>query len=373
MILIAPTAFKGTLSAREAAAAMAAGARAAAPDREIRVLPLSDGGNGLLDAMNAARGGAWREAQVTGPLGGPVLARYLVQGTDAVLETAEACGLHLLPEGWGAPLQATTRGVGELLLAAAGGTVAPGPACGAPVAAERLVVGLGGSATVDAGAGMATALGWELLDERGRPIPAGGAGLLRLDSIRPPPIPPRVARVVVLADVTNPLLGPEGAAPVYAPQKGASPAEVAMLEDGLAHWATVVARDVGRRVAELPGAGAAGGLGAACAAFLDAAPIPGADWLLDVVGFDGLLAKASLVVTGEGSWDAQSSMGKVTGEVVRRARAAGVAVLLVAGRAVDPPRGVTAATGGGVTLGVDALADLVRDRVTGLLRAPGTP
>jgi glycerate 2-kinase len=373
MILIAPTAFKGTLSAREAAAAMAGGARAAVAGREIRVLPLSDGGNGLLDAMHAARGGAWRGAQVTGPLGAPVPARYLVQGLDAVLETAEACGLHLLPADVRAPLDATTRGVGELLLAAAGGTAASGPACGAPVAAERLLVGLGGSATVDAGAGMAAALGWELVDRGGRPIPPGGAGLLRLDAIRPPPTPPRVPQVVVLSDVTNPLLGPDGAAAVFGPQKGASPADVALLDDALDRWARIVARDLGRRVADLPGAGAAGGLGAACAAFLDAPPIPGADWLLELVGFDGLLARASVVVTGEGSWDRQSSMGKVTGEVVRRARDAGVPVLLVAGRVADPPpRGVVTATAGDTILDVDVLADLVREGVIALLRPLGT-
>jgi len=369
MILLCPTAFKGTLSAVVVAEAMAAGAGAALPDHQLHVLPLADGGNGLLDAMRAARGGAVRTAEVTGPLGERVVARYLVQGGDAVVETAEACGLHLVPPRSRDPLATTTRGVGELLLAAAG---AGGAACGAPMAADRLVVGLGGSATVDGGVGMVAALGWRLLDARGHAIPATGAGLAILDRILPPETPPALPTPVVLADVANPLLGPDGAAAVFAPQKGASPSDVQRLESGLARWADIVARDLGRRVAELPGAGAAGGLGAAFAAFLDAAPRSGAAWLLDAVGFDALLAAASVVVTGEGAWDRQSPMGKVTGEVVERAREAGVPVLLVAGSAHGGvPRGVTAVTGDGDWLDAVALARLVRERLPALLRDRG--
>jgi glycerate 2-kinase len=371
MILVCPTGFKGTLSAADAAAAMAEGARAAAPGLEVRLLPLSDGGNGLLDGLRAARGGRVREARVTGPLGEPVVARFLVQGTDAVVETAEACGFHLVAPERRDPMRATTTGVGELLLAAAG---AGGAACGAPLAAERLVVGLGGSATVDAGAGLAMALGWRLLDEAGAPIPHGGAGLLRLHRIDAPRTPPRLPPLVTLADVTSPLLGPDGAAAVYAPQKGATPEQVERLEAGLARWADVVARDLGRRVAGLPGAGAAGGLGAAFAAFLDSPPRSGADWILDAVGFDDLLASATAVVTGEGSWDAQSSLGKVTGEVVARAGVARVPVLLVAGRVAGPiPRGVEAVDGAGATLGAADLAGMVRDRLPALLRPAGSP
>lgn len=365
MILICPTAFKGTVTARDAAEAMAAGARAAAPGTEVRVLPLSDGGNGLLDAMSAARGGSYHTVDVPGPAGEPVVARYLVQGGDAVVETAEACGLHLVVERSRDPLRATTTGVGQLLLAAAG---AGGAACGARIASDVLVVGLGGSATVDAGAGMAAALGWRHLDEHGAPIPPGGEGLLRLHIIRPPAVPPRVPQMTVLADVTNPLVGDDGAAAVYAPQKGASAADVEVLQRALARWADVVARDLGRRVEALPGGGAAGGLGAAFAAYLDAPPARGADWLLEAVGFDDLLAAARLVVTGEGSWDPQSSMGKITGEVVERARAAAVPVLLVAGSVHSPlPRGVHAVTGGGAVLDGAEMAALVRDRVPALL------
>jgi glycerate 2-kinase len=365
MILIAPTAFKGTIPARAAAEAMAAGARAAVPGADVRVLPLSDGGNGLLDALHSARGGRFRETRVTGPMGEGVVARFLDQGVDAVVETAEACGLHLVPTDRRDPMTATTAGVGELLRAAAGSV---GAACGAALAADRLVVGLGGSATVDAGAGMAAALGWRLLDDRGEPVPPGGAGLLRLHTVHAPDSPPRLPPVITLADVTNPLLGAEGAARVYGPQKGASPEAVERLEEGLSRWADVVARDLGRRVAALPGAGAAGGLGAAFAAYLDSPPRPGAEWLLDAAGFDDLLAAADLVITGEGAWDVQSSMGKITGEVVSRACDAGVPVLLLAGSIGGAlPRGVTGVDGGGAVLDEAALAERVSRHVHALL------
>ncbi len=369
MILVAPTAFKGTISAGEAASAMAAGAASAAPGREIRLMPLSDGGHGLLEALGAARRGSPRTVSVMGPLGDPVPARYLVQGTDGVLETAEACGLHLVPPSRRDPLRATTQGVGELLLAAAGASEG---ACGAALAAERLVVGLGGSATVDAGSGMARALGWRLLDGSGRPIAPGGRGLVDLVVIEPPERPPRLPRVVVLADVTNPLLGPDGAAAVYGPQKGATAAGVELLEKGLARWAELVFRDLGRRVADLPGAGAAGGMGAAFAAYLGSPPRPGSDWLLDAVSFDAALAEAEVVVTGEGAWDMQSSMGKVTGEVVTRALEAGVPVLLVAGSITGSlPRGVTAAGSTGAMLDGEALGIIVAEQLPALLRAHG--
>jgi glycerate kinase len=357
MILICPTAFKGTLSARDAAQAMAAGAARAARSVEVRLVPLSDGGNGLLDALEAAAGGRGHGTRVAGPLGTSVTARYLRQDGRVVIETAEACGLHLVPIPLRDPMRASTRGVGELILAA----VEADPE-------TPLIVGLGGSATVDAGAGMARALGWSLLDEDGTPIPSGGAGLLELATIRHPDDPPRLPGMVVLADVTNPLLGPEGAAPVFGPQKGASPEDVSALEAGLERWAGVVARDVGHLVADLPGAGAAGGLGAAFAALLDAPPRSGAGWLLEAVAFDDRLNEADVVVTGEGTWDAQSSMGKVTGEVVTRATARGIPALVVAGSATgDPPPGARIVTGGGSILESDDLARLVAETLPALL------
>ncbi|MEJ2501791.1 MAG: glycerate kinase [Gemmatimonadota bacterium] len=358
MILVCPTAFKGTLSATEAAAAMAAGARAGARGLDVRVQPLSDGGNGLLNGLEAAAGGKGRGVRVPGPLGTSVTARYLVQDRRVVVETAEACGLHLVPEPLRDPMRTSTRGVGELLLAAR--EAAPEGA--------TLVVGLGGSATVDAGAGMVTALGWRLLDASGDPIPAGGGGLAKLHRIEAPETPPPLAPMVVLADVTNPLLGSKGAAPVYAPQKGATAAQVARLEEALGHWASVVRRDLGRDVADLPGSGAAGGLGAAFAGLLGVDPQPGADWVLDTVGFDEALDAAMVVVTGEGEWNEQSSMGKVTGEVVRRARQRGIPVLLVTGRATAPvPDGVALASGEGDVLTARGLEARVSKRLPALL------
>lgn len=361
MILIAPTAFKGTLTARQAGEAMAEGARSVVsrgpgPGPEIRVLPLSDGGNGLLETMAAAAGGKAHGVRVAGPLGSSVSARYLHQEERVVVETAEACGLHLVPKPLLDPMRASSRGVGELLLAAA-----------RAAGDLPLVVGLGGSATVDAGAGMAQALGWSLLDDAGRPIPPGGAGLIRLASIDPPSTPP-IPTPVVLSDVDNPLLGRNGAAAVYGPQKGATRSQVEQLERGLRHWADIVRRDLGRAVAAIEGAGAAGGLGAAFAALFDAPPRSGSTWVLEAVGFDALLAEAEVLITGEGSWDEQSSMGKVTGEVVRRAKLAGVPVLVVAGRAgAKAEVGVTVMAGVEESLDVAAIAERVREGLGGLL------
>lgn len=358
MILVCPTAFKGTLTASEATASMAAGVRAAAPDSPVQRMPLSDGGNGLLDALEEAAGGSAAVARVAGPLGTPVDARYLVQEGRAVVETAEACGLHLVPEPLRDPLRTSTRGVGELLLAAARSVPTGG----------RLVVGLGGSATVDAGAGMATALGWRLLDDRGQPIPGGGGGLAGLARLEPPVRPPPLPTLTVLSDVFNTLLGPSGAARVFAPQKGAQPADVDRLERGLERWADVVDRTLGVDVAGLPGAGAAGGLGAAFGALLDAKPRSGAGWILEEVRFDEALAGAELVVTGEGSWDRQSSMGKATGEVIRRSRRAGVRVLLVAGRADAPvPDGVSVVAGAGGVMTAEEIGRRVAESLPGLL------
>ncbi|MDX1675064.1 MAG: glycerate kinase [Longimicrobiales bacterium] len=359
MILICPTAFKGTLSVRDVARAMAAGAAEAASSAEIRTLPLSDGGNGLLTALEAVGGGKGQGARVAGPLGTSVTARFLIQDDRIVVETAEACGLHLVPTTLRDPDRASTRGVGELLRAAVDAAADPSE--------KTLVVGLGGSATVDAGAGMVSALGWELLDGSGDPIRAGGRGLLDLHAIEPPEEPVALPDRVVLADVQNPLLGEQGAARIFAPQKGASPDDVVVLERGLERWVAVVERELGKNVAALPGAGAAGGLGAAFAAFLDAPPQLGAGWLLDAVGFDAALAEADVVVTGEGAWDEQSSMGKVTGAVVERATKAGVPVLVVAGSVDAPAPEGAQVVGGAEELDTGAIAALVEEAMPGLL------
>lgn len=357
MILISPTAFKGTLTVREVAGAMAAGAAAAASTAELRTVPLSDGGNGLLTALESAAGGKGHGARVSGPLGTSVTARYLVQDGRAVVETAEACGLHLVPSPLRDPNRASTRGVGELVLAAADA-----------LGDGTLVVGLGGSATVDAGSGMMSALGWGLLDRNGNAILPGARGLLDLHAIEPPEEVVVLPELVVLADVWNPLLGERGAAPVYGPQKGARSDDIPVLERGLERWAEVVERELGQDVAALPGAGAAGGLGAAFAAFLNAPPRLGAGWLLDAVGYDSLLAEADVVVTGEGAWDEQSSMGKVTGEVIERAAAAEVPVLLVTGSVEGSvPEPVTVVSGDGAVMDAGAIRERVEKALPGLL------
>jgi glycerate 2-kinase len=350
MILVAPTAFKGTMGAAEVAAALARGlTRAGFAARE---LPLSDGGPGLLDALAGVATGEGR-ARVAGPRGAPVDARFLWLGGSAVLESAAACGLTLVAADSRDPERADTAGVAELLLAAA--------------SADRIVLGLGGSATVDGGAGMARRLGWRFEDAAGRPV-ALPAGLARLARIRPPAEPVPLPPVRALADVRAPLTGPGGAAAVFGPQKGAAPAAVARLAAGLERLAARLEADVGRAVAELPGGGAAGGLGAGAVAFLGAELIAGSPWVLETVSFDAALAAARAVVTGEGSYDAQTPLGKVPGEVVRRALAAGVPVVVVAGR-IDGalPPGVHGLDGGGRRLDAQALESLAETRIPRLL------
>ena len=354
MILVAPTSFKGTIGAAEAARALAEGARDALPGIDVVELPLSDGGPGLTDAIRAARGGDLHNVVVRDPFGRPARARILLADLDdgpaAIVESADACGMHLLAREELDPMRASSDGVGELIAAAARH-------------ADRVVLGLGGSATVDGGVGMARALGWRFLDDAGRALEPGGAALRRLAHVRAPSAH-AAPHVVPLADVTSPLTGALGAARVFGPQKGASAADVDLLDEGLSRLANVVRRDVGIDAAALPGAGAAGGLGFGSVAFLGAALERGSNWLLDAVDFDALLARATLVVTGEGSYDAQSSLGKVTGEVIARAARSGVPVLLVAGRVEGaPPAGVAFARRTGALLDAAGLARLAEEHV----------
>lgn len=356
-VLVSPTAFKGSFGAREAAEAMARGVREARPDADVRTLPLSDGGPGLLDALRAAEGGELERVEVSGPMGSPVSGRVLwPAGREAVVESADACGLHLVPED-GDPLRADTRGVGELVRhALAGG-------------AEHVVVGLGGSASSDGGTGLGRVFGFRFLDEEGRPLPPGGGPLRRLGRIAPGLRP--AARVTALADVLNPLTGMRGAAREYGPQKGATAEEVELLVEGLERLAERLARDLSAEVAEFPGTGAAGGLGAGCAAFLGARIVAGSEWVMERAGFEGALPGAGLVVTGEGAYDATSAAGKITGRVLERCRAAGTPALLVCGRAEagSVPEGVGVAEVGGAWLGED---DLARLTAGALREAPGS-
>ncbi|SDE91164.1 glycerate kinase [Blastococcus fimeti] len=317
-IVVAPDSFKGSLSADRAAQAIAAGIVRAVAGAEPVLRPVADGGEGTVAAALRA-GYASREARVTGPDGRSVAAALAVGGTTAVLELATAAGLGLLDRP--APLTATTRGVGDLVRHAL------------DLGAQRIVLGIGGSATTDGGAGMLQALGLRLLDARGADVPPGGAGLAQLDRIDPAGLDPRLAGVefVVASDVDNPLTGPSGAAHVFGPQKGASADEVRALDAALSRYAAVLARDLGADVAASPGAGGAGGTAAGALA-VGARLVSGAGLVCDLVGLSDVLAGAALVVTGEGSLDEQTLHGKAPAEVARRARAAGVPCLALAGR-----------------------------------------
>ena len=319
-VVVAPDKFEGSLTAEQAARAIEAGLLRARPDARVRRLPLGDGGAGTLDAL-VATGFERVPVDATGPTGQPLRAAIGVRERTAFVEMAEASGLKVLPGGRRAPLQATTWGTGELVAAALDRGV------------EELVLGIGGSATTDGGAGMAAALGARLLDQAGEPVPPGGAGLLRLARVDVAGLDPRLrrVRVTVASDVDNPLVGPEGAAAVYGPQKGAQPEDVLLLDSALRRYARVLADDLGVDLAGTPGAGAAGGLGAGAIAFLGASLRSGIELVLDLVGFQEAVAGADLVVTGEGKLDAQSLRGKAPFGVARAATAHGVPVVALGG------------------------------------------
>ncbi len=323
-VLVAPDKFRGTLTAHEAARALARGWHRARPADDVEELPLADGGEGTLDALVAALGGDRRALTVTGPLGDPVEAVFgLLPGPSGVVEMALASGLALVPQGRGDPLRATTFGTGELILAA----------CRA--GARSVIVCIGGSATNDGGAGVAQALGFRLLDADGRDLDPGGGALGRLERIDASGASPDVAgvRFVVASDVDNPLTGPAGAAVVYGPQKGASPEDVGRLDAALERLAVVVRRDLGADVADRSGAGAAGGLGFGLMAFLGAELRPGIEVVMEAVGFDERLERADAAVTGEGKFDRQSFHGKTVGGVLEAAARRHRPVAVVCGSA----------------------------------------
>jgi glycerate kinase len=321
-VIVAPQSFKGSADAVAVAAAIARGVRRAWPDAHVEELPLADGGEGTVRAFVRATAGTLRSARVHDPLLREIDAEWglLGDGNTAVVEMAAASGLPLLQPSERDPRITSTLGTGELILAAA------------TSGAHRLVVGIGGSATNDGGAGMARAFGYRFLDRDGRDLPEGGAALARLARIDGQTEPRLVrVRVDVACDVRNPLLGPEGASAVYGPQKGATPEIVRELDAALARYADVVERLVGRSIRDLPGAGAAGGLGAGLVAFLDARLVSGAELVLGAVGFAKRIAGADLVITGEGRIDRQSGFGKLTGAVVDAAHRANISVAAVAG------------------------------------------
>jgi glycerate kinase len=329
--VIAPNAFKGTLSAAQASRAITAGVRQAWPRAECREVPLADGGDGFLETLLASRGGRVILCQVSGPLLEPVSSQLgwldSLDDATAVLELAGACGLSRLahPDPFTAG-RASTRGLGDLLLAAL------------DQEPRRVLIGLGGSASTDGGAGLAQALGFLLLDRHGDQVPPGGLGLLELDRIESPATYHRPDDVELLAacDVNTPLLGPQGAAAVFAPQKGANPETVEQLERGLERLARVVARDLGvTGLGSGPGMGAAGGTGFGLASFCGAHLASGVELVASVVGLDLALDQADLVFTGEGRFDQASLQGKVVGEVLQRSAARDLPCVVLAGSA-DP-------------------------------------
>ena len=325
-ILVAPDKFKGTLTASQAADAVAAGWSRGRPLDEVELVPMADGGEGTMDALVAALGGTVVPSRVTGPRGDPVEAAYglveTAEGLMGVVEMARASGLALLAPSRRDPGRTSTQGTGELMVRAL------------ERGAERLLVCLGGSATNDGGVGMASALGYRFLDAGGAPIEPGGAGLLGLHRIEASQVHARVRWVTVTGacDVSNPLTGAAGASAVYGPQKGASPEDALVLDRALGHLAAVVHRDLGIAPKDEAGAGAAGGLGFGLLAFCGARLRPGVEVVMDALDLGTKIAAADLVITGEGSLDAQSLRGKVPSGVLTACALAGVPAVVVCGR-----------------------------------------
>lgn len=335
-VVCAPDSYKECLSAAEAAAAMADGVRRALPDADVDVCPVADGGEGTVEALVTALGGEYRSSTVAGPRGEPVTARWgRVKPATAVIEMAAAAGLQLVPMTRRDPRRTTTFGVGELMLAAI------------RAGARRLIVGLGGSATVDGGCGMAQALGWRFRDARGRVIeaPLSGGDLLSIRHVETGGANADLGGVEVIGacDVDAPLLGPAGAARVFGPQKGADPAAVEELEEGLTHLARIVRRELGADMATLRYGGAAGGLGAGLAIFARAQLESGIERVLDTCRFGERLREADLCLTGEGRIDGQTLAGKACLGVARAAAARGVPTVALVGAAGPDADAVLAA------------------------------
>ena len=323
-ILIAPDSYKGSLTALEVAQAMEEGAKRVFPDATFDLVPIADGGEGTVDALVAATNGQFRETTVTGPMRKPVKAKWGVfgDGKTAVIEMATASGLPLLAPDERDPLNACTCGTGELVLAALDEGV------------STIILGIGGSATNDGGMGFARVLGAKFYDKAGKELPPGGAALANLASIDISGLDPRLKNVEirVACDVDNPLCGPRGASAVFGPQKGATPALVQQLDAALGVYAKVAAEATGKTtVAELAGAGAAGGLGAALLFFTDATLMPGVTLVLGAVGFDARVKKADIVFTGEGRTDFQTAYGKAPAGVAQAAKKYSLPVVCLSG------------------------------------------
>ncbi len=371
-IVIAPDKFKGSLPAADVALAVAAGVKDVLPDAQVALFPMADGGEGSLDALVRGARERLRYEVVSGPLAEPVRAPFaLLDHATAALEMAAASGLSLIDEPERDAFRATSRGTGELLLHAA-------DAIPRATAHAQIIVGVGGSASSDGGVGAASAIGWRFLDRLGQELPPGGGSLRALASIDGTRVSRVVERcsIVGACDVDNPLVGPDGAAAVFAPQKGASAGEVGLLSEGLATLAERISSELGIHLGDAPHAGAGGGFGAGLIAFFGGVLRPGARLVADQIGLTDEIQRADLVITGEGRVDATSARGKTPRAVAEIAARASVACWIVAGE-ITLPHEALAAWGIGQTVAlVDCghsgdLADpraLLRDATAQLLR-----
>lgn len=322
-IILAPDSFKGSLSSPDVCTAMKKGVDAALPEANVTVMPLADGGEGTVDALIRGTNGSFFKTVVQGPLGEQVGATWgiLGDGKTAVIEMAEASGLPLVEKHRLNPLQASTYGTGQLI------EKALDRGC------TKVILGIGGSATNDGGAGMASALGVKFLDENGEELPPGGENLLHLSNIHTDNLDPRLQQteIMVACDVTNPLCGPNGASEIYGPQKGATKEMVKTLDEALYHYASMIREQLSINIIDVPGAGAAGGLGGGLLAFLNGELRPGIDIVLEVIEIEKELQKADLVITGEGKTDKQTTFGKAPMGVGQLAQSIGIPVICISG------------------------------------------
>lgn len=330
-ILLAPDKFKGSLTALEVCQAMTEGILWAMPDATVVAVPMADGGEGTADVLTQATNGTWRTVFVQDPLGRPVEAGYGISGDGqtAFIEMAQASGLRLLKSSEYDPFQANTFGTGELIADAMGQGV------------NKIVLGIGGSATNDAGTGMAAALGWRFLDKSGQGVRPCGSNLAQIQTIIPPNSTWR-GSVEVACDVTNPLIGPQGAAYVYGPQKGASPTDLPTLDAGMKHWAEVVKAQFDVDLSTMPGAGAAGGLGAGAVLFLKGQLTEGVNLVIKHTQLAGRMTGADLVLTGEGRIDNQTLQGKLIAGITRLAQNQSIPVVALCGSLNLSPNELTA-------------------------------
>jgi glycerate kinase len=351
-VILAPDSFKGCLTAREAADALADGLHRAAPSCAVASVPVADGGEGFCEAIFTAKGGKWVQADTVDPLGRPLRARYALCGDTAVIETAAASGLPLLRPEERHPLLTSSYGTGLLIRDAL------------QRGCRKLLIGLGGSATHDAGTGLLTALGFRFLDASGKELAGCGASLGRIAQIDRSNVLPALAQkqIVAACDVDTPFCGTGGAAETFAPQKGATPEEVRLLDAGTQAFAALIGEGV-----LVPGAGAAGGIGGALHALLGARLESGIDLVLDAAGFDTLLAGADLVITGEGRLDGQTVRGKAAAGILRRAQQLGVPVAAVCGRVAEGPtlpfRHIVALADESIPDRIAMLPDWARERI----------